>query len=227
MLHKAIVSSFSSHHQLQQQQNWDVNQEMGTGTRQLFQLCQALFICTDSDSFPLLSLPAAEMPLISKTKNNEIFSLASPSQEMQLRRTDRTSSGKRETTRAVGRKSWWQRKNAQEEGQQPQKQRGEQLKAIAHSCDWNLNSGGDSLVSILIFLHTSLYFFEKNPQASSLKELLLNRNLITLSKEGEEIQGKIKLKQKFWWNRCYSMVLKWLYFNVFNPIHHISWQKCV
>lgn len=113
---------------LEQEQNWDITHERGT--RQLFQLCQTLFTCTDSDPWPLVSLPSAQVTLISQSAREEIFSLGSPSQEIQLQRKSRAWSGTvRDQGRAVGRKSWWPTKEkchfpsfGQEEGQQPEKQ---------------------------------------------------------------------------------------------------------
>lgn len=161
LLHKAIVSSFSSYGGPEQKQNWDVNHERGIATRQLFQLCQIPFVCTDSDSFPLLSLLSAKMPLISKTRGKEIFSLASPSQGIQLERRNRTSSGKRETKRGqwAGKADGRQRKNAQEEGQQLEKQMSSWSQLLTAVMEiW---IAGDSLVLILVFPHTSLHITEK------------------------------------------------------------------
>lgn len=43
LLHKAIVSFFSTCHGPDQKQNWDVNHEKDPDTKQLFQLCQVPF----------------------------------------------------------------------------------------------------------------------------------------------------------------------------------------
>lgn len=52
LLHTAIATFFSSYHGPGQKQNRDVNHEKDPATKQLFQLCQVPFICSDSDSFP-------------------------------------------------------------------------------------------------------------------------------------------------------------------------------
>lgn len=136
LLHKAIVSSFSSHRGPEQKQNWDVNHERGTATRQLLQLCQILFICSDSDSFPQLSLLSAKMPLTSKTMSKEIFPLASPSQEIQLWRKNKSLSRKRDQARAVGRKSYrFSERKLHRRKANNQKNRDGQWKQIAHGCD--------------------------------------------------------------------------------------------
>lgn len=67
LLHKAIKSFFSSYHGPDQEENCDVNHKKDPATKQLFQLCQIPFMGSDSDLFSLLSLIAAEMPLMGKT----------------------------------------------------------------------------------------------------------------------------------------------------------------
>lgn len=105
LLHKAIISFFSSYHGPDQEENWDVNHEKDPATKQLFQLCQIPFMGHDSDSSLLLSLIAAEMPLMGKTL---LLGISFPSnggpaweEEQDFSREQRDRWGQRTV------KSWW------------------------------------------------------------------------------------------------------------------------